>query len=61
MVYQLSPVSGGWQHTTLHSFTGGDDGSNPSSGLIVDEAGNLYGETVEGGTLGMGVVFQLMP
>ena len=34
--------------TVLHSFSGGVDGSFPS-GLIRDEAGNLYGTTYYGG------------
>jgi uncharacterized repeat protein (TIGR03803 family) len=36
--------------TVLHSFTGGADGANPSEGLVVDSAGNLYGTTYDGGT-----------
>lgn len=36
----------------LHAFTDGSDGANPQSGLIVDKAGNLYGETSTGGGAG---------
>jgi uncharacterized repeat protein (TIGR03803 family) len=35
--------------TTLYSFTGGSDGSNPSAGLVQDAAGVLYGATNHGG------------
>lgn len=49
----------------LHSFTGGADGSLPTTALIRDSAGNLYGTTVEGGLFdcpqsgSCGVVFEL--
>ena len=45
----------------LYSFTGGADGSQPTQGLIFDQAGNLYGATSEGGAYGHGTVFQLTP
>ena len=44
--------------TLLHTFTGGADGGNPSSGLTMDPQGNLYGTTFAGG-LGYGTVFKL--
>jgi uncharacterized repeat protein (TIGR03803 family) len=43
----------------LHTFWG-SDGSNPEARLTFDQAGNLYGATVEGGSGGSGVVFELM-
>jgi len=50
----------------LHSFTGGNDGAIPYAGLILDQAGNLYGTASEGGknmdgceTIGCGVAFRL--
>ncbi|HEY6766355.1 MAG TPA: choice-of-anchor tandem repeat GloVer-containing protein [Candidatus Sulfotelmatobacter sp.] len=64
-VFKLSPSSGGWTETVLHSFTGGGDGSNPPSGVIFDSKGNLYGVASAGGKSacqgGCGVVFQLSP
>jgi uncharacterized repeat protein (TIGR03803 family) len=52
----------------LYRFTGKLDGAYPSSGLLIDTAGNLYGTTEEGGALGCGysgsgcgVVFELTP
>lgn len=62
-VYQLSPgANGQWTETILHSFPYRDtsDGWNPV-GLIVDEAGNLYGTTVFGGANDDGTVFELSP
>jgi uncharacterized repeat protein (TIGR03803 family) len=50
------------QEKILHSFNPNDgDGLNPSGGLILDAAGNLYGTTVWGGTYGRGTVFELIP
>ena len=45
--------------TTLHAFTGGDDGWFPMSGLIADRKGNLYGTAAAGGAHGFGTVFRL--
>src|ERR1700676_3839156 len=51
----------------LYRFTGGADGAVPSSGLLMDAAGNLYGTTAYGGNLsgcngrGCGTVFKLTP
>lgn len=37
-------------YKTLHRFTGGNnDGATPEAGLIFDQAGNLYGTTVDSG------------
>jgi uncharacterized repeat protein (TIGR03803 family) len=47
--------------TVLYSFTGGSDGGNPYAGLIMDNAGNLYGTTGYGGSADVGVVFELSP
>lgn len=44
--------------TVLHTFTGGQDGANPSAGLVRDGAGNLYGTAPSGGH-GNGIVFKL--
>jgi uncharacterized repeat protein (TIGR03803 family) len=47
--------------TVLYSFTGGDDGGAPQSGLIRDSAGNLYGTASRGGKRGAGVTFVIKP
>ena len=52
--------SSGYDFKVLYSFTGPDGGS-PSSTLIRDAAGNLYGTTYGGGAYGHGVVFKLTP
>jgi uncharacterized repeat protein (TIGR03803 family) len=45
----------------IYSFAGDDDGEYPSTELVRDGAGNLYGTTVQGGDFGGGTVFQLSP
>ncbi len=39
--YELSPVSGGWNYTTLYSFTGINDGTSPMV-PVPDNKGNLF-------------------
>jgi uncharacterized repeat protein (TIGR03803 family) len=47
--------------TILHDYTGQLDGENPSTRLIVDNAGNLYGVTQAGGIYTNGTVFKIDP
>jgi uncharacterized repeat protein (TIGR03803 family) len=48
--------------TPIYAFLGIPDGMYPSGGLVADSAGNLYGMTVQGGTVCQcGTVFQLSP
>jgi uncharacterized repeat protein (TIGR03803 family) len=57
-------VPGAWsqsKYESLYSFTGGTDGRTPSSDLIFDPTGNLYGTTRDGGAYGFGTVFKLAP
>jgi uncharacterized repeat protein (TIGR03803 family) len=62
-VFELIPnKTGGWSEKTLHSFTNaGGDGANPSSNLIFDAHGNLYGTTFNGGVNQYGTAFELSP
>ena len=60
VVFKLTKGSAGrWTETVLHTFTGGNDGANPTAGLIFDSAGNLYGTAQQGGSGSRGVVFKL--
>ncbi|HTZ82023.1 MAG TPA: choice-of-anchor tandem repeat GloVer-containing protein [Candidatus Acidoferrales bacterium] len=61
-VFELSPSgNGNWTEKTLLSFNGGSGGSTPVGGLVIDDAGNLYGTTKLGGANGVGIVFELSP
>ena len=61
-VFSLTPSDGEWTESILHSFASGEDGASPLAGVTVDQAGNLYGTTWEGGgALDRGTVFRLTP
>jgi uncharacterized repeat protein (TIGR03803 family) len=62
-VFMLSPTG---QETILHLFSQSPDGAVPSSGLVPDASGNLYGVTALGGStnsncmgVGCGVVYEM--
>ncbi|MGO9123364.1 MAG: choice-of-anchor tandem repeat GloVer-containing protein [Terriglobales bacterium] len=62
VVYEIGPGSnGGAAETVLYSFTGSPDGANPIGDLALDDAGNLYGATENGGLNNEGMVFELSP
>jgi uncharacterized repeat protein (TIGR03803 family) len=69
VVFKLAKRSSGtWPETLLHSFTGGTDGGQPESQLLMDSSGMLLGTAVAGGLVhdctathfaGCGVVFEI--
>jgi uncharacterized repeat protein (TIGR03803 family) len=61
VIYQLTPSGSGWVENILYTFQDGSDGANPNGGLILDQSGNLYGTTNQGGTGQGGTVFELSP
>jgi uncharacterized repeat protein (TIGR03803 family) len=69
LVVLVASALAGSNEQVIYRFQGGSDGYNPSGNLLADNAGNLYGTTVEGGTggscgyneNGCGTVFQLKP
>ena len=51
-----------WNYTDLHDFTGQpNDGLQPEASPVVDAQGNIYGTTLNGGTYGLGVVWEISP
>jgi uncharacterized repeat protein (TIGR03803 family) len=64
MVFELSPLGipgGAWTETHLHIFSGNAGGAAPSSGLVLDQKGNLYGVTAYGGSAQVGTAYELSP
>jgi uncharacterized repeat protein (TIGR03803 family) len=61
VVFELSPGGSSYTETTLHSFDSATDGVEPRTGVILDAAGNLYGTTESGGSIGYGAVFEVSP
>ena len=47
----MPQADGEWTEKVLYSFNGSGRGSIPTAGLIFDADGNLYGTTLDGGTL----------
>lgn len=64
-VFKLAPNGDGtYTESVIHSFPGtkgNTDGRNPVGGLVFDSAGNLWGSTPGGGSVGNGTVFELTP
>jgi len=65
VVFRLAPQPGGtWKETVLHSFPAfPTDGREPYEGVVLDQAGNVYGATAYagGGGYDCGVIFKLAP
>ncbi len=68
VVFKLHPginapptLPAAWTENVLYSFSGGDDGNGANTGVVFDNAGNLYGATSQGGSGGFGAVYQLTP
>jgi uncharacterized repeat protein (TIGR03803 family) len=63
VVFELSPVVGGWTETLLHTFgSHWGDGLGPQGLLTMDKRGKLYGTTYHGlNPCRYGIVFRLAP
>jgi uncharacterized repeat protein (TIGR03803 family) len=59
-VFELSHLGDSWTETTLYAFTDPTaDGSTPYTGVTFDQAGDLLGTTVSGGSANLGTLFKL--
>jgi uncharacterized repeat protein (TIGR03803 family) len=58
IVFKVTPRG---KETVLYRFEGGKHGANPAAGLVMDDAGTLYGTTNNGGDVNCicGVVYKL--
>ena len=45
--------------SVAYSFKGDENGEYPSTDLVIDRAGNIFGTTVVGGDFGSGTVFEV--
>ncbi len=62
IVYRLTPTQRGhWRGHVLHAFGGKNDGIFPTSGVMVDGVGNVYGAVSNGGAGNSGIVYELSP
>jgi uncharacterized repeat protein (TIGR03803 family) len=62
VIFKLLPTNGKWNEKVLFTFPGnGKGGASPYAGVVRDRQGSLYGTTNAGGTIGFGVVFQVIP
>jgi uncharacterized repeat protein (TIGR03803 family) len=57
-VFEFGPLFGNPQLTALANFDGGN-GATPTTGVIADASGDLFGTTESGGTSGDGTVFEI--
>jgi hypothetical protein len=57
----LQPTSSGYTAKTLYTFTGGDDGWEPSFGVVLGADGSLYGAAGGGGAYSWVTIFKLSP
>jgi uncharacterized repeat protein (TIGR03803 family) len=65
-VFELKHSQSGWTESILYHFQGGNDGGFPQASVTLDEVGDVFGTTLQGGGkgcggAGCGTVFMLTP
>jgi uncharacterized repeat protein (TIGR03803 family) len=60
-VYELHNAAGSWKEKVLYSFQTGSDANSPTTTLVFDSSGNLYGTASAGGgqSCDCGAIFEL--
>jgi len=59
-VFKFSPQKdGSWKYSVVHKFNG-NDGAFPY-GVVLDDKGNIFGTTMQGGKYNLGVAFEITP
>ncbi len=62
IVFELSPAATlPWKESIVHQFGPGDGQFPGTGGVVIDGSGNLWGNTVSGGPLADGAVYELSP
>ena len=59
LIMPVSGAQGAVVLTTLHSFTGGNDGASPQAALVQGSDGSFYGTTAGYGAVRAGTIFRL--
>ncbi len=60
VAYELRGSGGSWKDRVLYTFTNNGGGEDPYAGLLASGKGKFYGTTIEGGSTGSGVAFELV-
>ncbi len=55
-IYRMTPAG---KITTIYSFTGGSNGAQPNTSLVLGTDGYLYGTTYAGGSSNAGTIFKI--
>ncbi|HEY6770106.1 MAG TPA: choice-of-anchor tandem repeat GloVer-containing protein [Candidatus Sulfotelmatobacter sp.] len=60
VIFEMTPNGDGtWTYDLIHQFaSSSSDGQFPDGGLVMDAAGNFYGNTQQGGAYGHGTIFK---
>jgi uncharacterized repeat protein (TIGR03803 family) len=60
VIFELERTASGWKEHVLHNFPAySGDAYDPDGAVTLDQQGNLYGTTSQGGRVGSGTVFKL--
>jgi uncharacterized repeat protein (TIGR03803 family) len=62
VLFKFAPGQEGWTESVLYNFGGSSDAYTPTAGLLLDQAGNLYGTAANSNhAYAAGAVFKISP